>query len=256
MNIVIKDLDSKLVERANNNSLNGKRGEQEEHDYQLYCKKAISWNLSERKTQKIINKIYTSFSEMLLLASQHVSAAVAGGSNYNAKKLDKSDRILSTSRDFVDWFKELESQATAKPYSRITYLIKNIIMCVTNDLSASKQWEELAGRSRKDFNILYSELNAKYNFKKTSIQYKIYHNIVDIPEIIQTTIYSDNDFEVFKENDKLCIKFRMKPQRQLIVALKSRKFVWISSQEMWRVQATEQIEAWAKSIAECYADYI
>ena len=60
MNIVIKDLDSKLVERANNNSLNGKRGEQEEHDYQLYCKKAISWNLSERKTQKIINKIYTS----------------------------------------------------------------------------------------------------------------------------------------------------------------------------------------------------
>lgn len=256
MNIVIKDLDSKLIERANNNSLTGKRGEQEEHDYQVYCKKVISWNLSERKTQKIINKIYTSFSEMLLLASQHVSVAVAGGSNYNAKKLDKSDRILSTSRDFVDWFKELESQATAKPYSRITYLIKNIIMCVTNDLSASKQWEELAGRSREDFNILYSELNVKYNFKKTSIQYKIYHNIVDIPEIIQTTIYSDNDFEVFKENDKLCIKFRMKPQRQLIVALKSRKFVWINSQEMWRVQATEQIEAWAKSIAEHYADYI
>ena len=79
MNIVIKDLDSKLIERANNNSLTGKRGEQEEYDYQLYCKKAISWNLSERKTQKIINKIYTSFSEMLLLASQHVSAAVAGG---------------------------------------------------------------------------------------------------------------------------------------------------------------------------------
>ena len=129
-------------------------------------------------------------------------------------------------------------------------------MCVTNDLSASKQWEELAGRSREDFNFLYSELNAKYNFKKTSIQYKIYHNIVDIPEIIQTTIYSDNDFEVFKENDKLCIKFRMKPQRQLIVALKSRKFVWISSQEMWRAQATEQTEAWAKSIAEHYADYI
>lgn len=256
MNIVIKDLDSKLIERANNNSLTGKRGEQEEHDYQLYCKKVISWNLSERKTQKIINKIYTSFSEILSLATQHVSVAVAGGSNYNAKKLDKSDRILSTSRDFVDWFKELESQATAKPYSRITYLIKNIIMCVTNDLSASKQWEELAGRSRKDFNILYSELNAKYNFKKTSIQYKIYHNIVDIPEIIQTAIYSDNDFEVFKENDKLCIKFRMKPQRQLIVALKSRKFVWINSQEMWRAQATEQIEAWAKSIAECYADYI
>lgn len=256
MNIVIKDLDSKLIERANNNSLTGKRGEQEEHDYQLYCKKVISWNLSERKTQKIINKIYTSFSEMLLLASQHVSAAVAGGSNYNAKKLDKSDRILSTSRDFVDWFKDLESQATAKPYSRITYLIKNIIMFVENDLSASKQWEELAGRSREDFNILYSELNAKYNFKKTSIQYKIYHNIVDIPEIIQTTIYSDNDFEVFKENDKICIKFRMKPQRQLIVALKSRKFVWISSQEMWRAQATEQIESWAKSIAEHYADYI
>ena len=48
----------------------------------------------------------------------------------------------------------------------------------------------------------------------------------------------------------------MKPQRQLIVALKSRKFVWISSQEMWRAQATEQTEAWAKSIAEHYADYI
>lgn len=256
MNIVIKDLDSKLIERANNHSLTGKRGEQEERDYQLYCKKAISWNLSERKTQKIINKIYTSFSEMLSLAAQHVSVAVAGGSNYNAKKLDKSDRALSASRDFAEWFKELESQATAKPYSRITWLIKDIIMCVSNDLSASKQWKELAGRSRKDFDILYSELDTKYSFKKASIPYKIYHNMIDIPEIIQTPIYSDNDFEAYKENDEICIKFRMKPQRQLIVALKSRKFVWINSQEMWRAQATEQLELWTKSIAERYADYI
>lgn len=256
MNIIIKNLDNKLIETANNNSLSGKRGEHEEYEYQLYCKKVISWNLSERKTQKIIDKIYTSFSEQLRLAAQHVSIAVAGGSNYNAKKLDKSERILSASRDFVDWFKELESQATAKPYSRITWIVKDIIMCVSHDIPAAKQWKELAGRSRKDFDILYSELDAKYRFKKASIAYKIYHNLVDIPEITQIPIYSDNDFFAYKENDKICIKFRLKPQRQLIVALKSRNFVWISNQEMWRAQATEQLESWTRNISERYADYI
>ena len=61
--IKIKELSKKLIQRANNNSLSGKRGDIEEHEYKVYCERVISWRLSERKTQKIIDRVYDFFSK-------------------------------------------------------------------------------------------------------------------------------------------------------------------------------------------------
>ena len=178
MSITIKELNQEQIRQANNNSFGGKRGDITAHEYEEYCNRVVSWGLSERKTQKIIDKVHEYFVRRLSLDSQHVSVAVAGASNYNAKRLDKSDQIISASSNFVDWFTEIEEQAAKKPYSRIEWLVKSIIWGVGGDYPVNKEWKELAGRSRKDFEILYDELIKKYGeFKKTSIPYKIHHNL-------------------------------------------------------------------------------
>ena len=256
MSVKIKELRKDLIESANNSSFGGKRGDIEEHEYKVYCDRVLSWKLSEIKTQKIIDKVYDYFSKAISLEAQHVSVAVAGASNYNAKKLDKSDKILSNSADFIDWFNEIEEQATRKKQNKIEWLIKNIIWGVSGEYSVSKEWKELAGRSRKDFEILYDELSKKYEFKKTSIAYKIHNNLIKIEDITQAPIYADDDFCVYKERGKICIDFRMKPQRQLIVALKSRNFVWVTSQGLWKATATDELIEWAKTISQKYEKYI
>ena len=256
MSVKIKELSKDLIKSANNNSFGGKRGDIEEHEYKVYCDRVLSWGLSERKTQKIVDKVYDYFSRAISLGAQHVSVAVAGASNYNAQKLDKSDKILSNSADFIDWFNEIEEQATRKKPNKIEWLIKNIIWGVSGEYSVNKEWKELAGRSRKDFEILYDELSKKYEFKKTSIPYKIHNNLIEVEDITQAPIYADDDFCVYKEQGKICIDFRMKPQRQLIVALKSRHFVWVSSQELWKATATDELIEWTKTISQKYEQYI
>jgi hypothetical protein len=159
--------------------------------------------------------------------------------------------------DFGNWFGEIEEQATKKRYSKIGWLTKSIIWGVSSDYPVNKEWKELAGRSRRDFEILYEELTKKFGeFKKTSVPYKIYHNLIDVEQIVQIPIYSDDDFCAYEEQEKICISFRMKPQRQLIVALKSRKFVWVSAHELWKATATDELKIWVKTIAERYEQYI
>lgn len=256
MNLKIKELNAEQIQRANNNSFGGKRGDIEAHEYDVYCNRVIAWGLSEKKTQKIIDKVYDYFSKALSLDAQHVSVAVAGASNYNPNKLDKSDKIFANTSEFCQWFEDIEEQATQKKYSRIEWLVKNIIWGVTGCYSVNKEWKELAGRSRKDFDILYDELSKKHEFKKTSIPYKIRNNLIEVELITQDPIYADEDFCVYEEQGKICIDFRLKPQRQLIVALKSRHFVWIATQGLWKATATDENREWAKAIAEKYERYI
>lgn len=256
MNYKIKELNKELIRLANNNSFGGKRGDIEAHEYEVYSNRVVSWGLSEKKTQKILDRVYDYFSRSLSLGSQHVSVIVAGGSNYNAKRLDKTDKIIANSANFCEWFYDLEQQATKKRYSRINWLVKEIIWGINGEYPVNKQWKELAGRSRKDFEILYEELSAKLEFKKTSIPYKIRNNLIEVEPIKQITLYSDGDFSSYEEQGKISIDFRLKPQRQLIVALKSCGFAWIAAHGVWRANATDEVRAWVLTIADRYEQYI
>jgi hypothetical protein len=64
------------------------------------------------------------------------------------------------------------------------------------------------------------------------------------------------DMGAYEEQGKICISFRLKPQRQMIIALKSRNFVWVASHEVWKATATEELKAWAETISERYEQYI
>ena len=257
MSIKIKPLNQDHINQANNNSFGGKRGDLTANDYKIYCDKVISWELSERKTQKILEKLHGYFSRILSLDAQHVSVAVAGGSNYNARRLDKSDKILQTSTDFVEWFEDLEQQATKNPYNRIEWLTKEIIWGVSGGYAVNQQWKEIAGRDREAFESLYQKLVGKFGeFKKTTIPYKIYNKLIEVEQITQAPIYVDEDICAYEELGKICIEFRMKPERQMIAALKSRRFVWIPAHELWRADSTPELLEWVGTIAERYEDYI
>lgn len=257
MPIEIRKLDERLIYTANMHSFGGKRGDIDAHEYELYCNRVQSWGLSERKTQQIIDKVYQYFSRSLSLDAQHVSVAVAGASNYNAKRLDKTDKILKTSSEFCEWFAEIEKQATRKPYDRIEWLAKNIIWGVCADYAVNKEWKELAGRSRKDFEILYEELTRNHGeFKKTSIPYKIQNRLIEVEPIVTELLYQDDDFKVFEEQGKIFVVFRLMPVQQLKVALKSRRFFWNNTLSAWQATATDDLREWAKTIAEKYEQYI
>ncbi len=110
MEISIRTLDPSLVHQANMNSMGGKRGDLSVTSYESYCERVLSWPISDEKKQKIVDQIYQKLSEQLRHEARHVSVMVAGPSGYNPKKLDHSDMILRLSAEFVEWFKDMESQ--------------------------------------------------------------------------------------------------------------------------------------------------
>lgn len=130
--VKIKELDKSLIHQANNNSMSGKRGDISAHEYEVYCQKVMSWNIPDSRKQKIVDQIYTRWSEQLRHEAAHVSVAVAGPARYNAKKLDHSDTILRLSSEFVEWFNSLQEQVWQgriedKDAKEIARLVDNIL---------------------------------------------------------------------------------------------------------------------------------
>ena len=50
--VKIKELDKSLIHRANSNSMGGQRGDISAHEYEVYCQKVMSWNISDSRKQK------------------------------------------------------------------------------------------------------------------------------------------------------------------------------------------------------------
>lgn len=90
----IKKLDEKIIQIANSNSFNGNRGDLSAQSYKSYADEIIGWNISDIKKQKLLDKLYTKYSEILNLEAQHVSVMVAGPANYNSKRLDEKWQLL------------------------------------------------------------------------------------------------------------------------------------------------------------------
>jgi len=108
--VEIKELSKDLINRANGVSFGGKRGTNSEIEYKSFVEKILSWDISEEKKQKLLDKLYDKRSELLKHEAQHVSVMVAGPAKYNARKLDHSDKIISLLGEFYRWFDGLEKQ--------------------------------------------------------------------------------------------------------------------------------------------------
>lgn len=259
---VVKELNQELIHRANSNSFGGKRGDISEHEYKLLAEKILSWPISETKKQNLLDKLYQKQSEILKYESQHVSVMVAGPARYNAKKLDKSDRILSLYHELSEWIKGLEEQIrqgqvnndkAGKLLDMIEFCRKSDNPCDPKDYLA-----ELALYDNQTFIRLYEEMYPEYKWRKNSTIAKLYQKSKagEIKEIRKEVFFEDDNLTAYTEGDRVYIKFVMKPKRQLMVALKSRGYWWNSYAEAWSTYLKKLDKEWIATISVRYAQYI
>lgn len=158
--VKIKELDKSLIHQANSNSMGGQRGDISAHEYEVYCQKVMSWNIPDSRKQKIVDQIYTRWSEQLRHEAAHVSVAVAGPARYNAKKLDHSDTILRLSSEFVEWFNGLQEQVWQgriedKDAKEIARLVDDIKFCIERPtLNPTASLCELANKDPELFILI------------------------------------------------------------------------------------------------------
>jgi len=259
--MTIKDLSKDLIHQANYNSFNGTRGDGSDHDYKLYADKIISWSISDGKKQKLLDTLHSKFSEKLKYEAQHVSVMVAGPSKYNAKKLDKGDKILELSAGISEWFSELEKQIADgtkenKKAERLIRLVK--FADATDGLDPTAHLAGLAAMDNAKFIELYEELYPKYKWRKNSAICKLYEKSKsgEIKEVKKEIIFQDENLTAYTEGERAYIKFLMKPKRQLIVALKSRKWWWNSYEAAWSTYLDRLDLGWIKTITSRYAAYV
>lgn len=260
--MVVKELNQSLIYQANSNSFGGKRGDLSQSEYKSYANKVISWPISDEKKQSILDKLYEKWSEMLKYEAEHVSVMVAGPAKYNSRKLDKSNKILSLSHDFCEWFKDLEGQVVQgqKQNDKAEYLLRIIEFCrkPDNPCNPTDHLAELALYDNAAFVRLYEELYPEYKWRKNSTIAKLYQKSLagEIKEIRKEVFFEDDNMTAYKEADRVYIKFLMRPKRQLIVALKSRGWWWNSYKNAWSTYPDKLDLEWVASISEKYAKYI
>jgi len=69
-------------------------------------------------------------------------------------------------------------------------------------------------------------------------------------------IYEDDDLTAYTEGDRACIKFKMKPKRQLIIALRGRKWWWNARNNTWSTYLNRADWDWVRTISQRYSKYI
>lgn len=262
MELEIKELDKDLIHRANYNSMSGTRGDVSARSYKEYVDEVLSWDIPIAKKQKILNKLYEKYSEILRLEAQHVSVIVAGPANYNSKRLDKGDQILQKSHDFYNWFKSLEEQVkdskidtTARDIDNIMRMIK---FCDERNEDPRDYLIKLAYLDNKKFIELYDKYYQTFKWRKNSIIFKVYAQSLngEIKEIKQEVIYEDENFTAYIKGDRAYIKFYMKVQQQLIYALKKKGWWWNSNEKAWSTYLKRVDKEWISSISTRYAQYL
>lgn len=256
--MVIKELNKDLIQRANSVSFNGTRGDVSEHDYKVYAERIIGLPVSDEKKQKLLDMLYDKWSRLLSYEAQHVSVMVAGPSKYNAKQLDKSDKVFEISAEITEWFNEIVKQCeiSNNTLSKVTILKKQIIWGVDGGYNVASDWKKLAELDKAEFKKLYEALDEKYHFKKNTTAYKLYHDLDNITEKKKEVFCDTVDYVAYTEGDRAYIKFVLKPKRQLIVALKSRGWWWNGRENAWSTYLTKLDKEWVLSISERYSKYI
>ena len=258
----IKQLDEQLIHRANYNSLNGKRGDISKSSFQGYVDEILSWNIADTKKQKILDKLYEKYSEILRLEAQWVSVAVAGPAKYNSKRLDKSDQILEKSHYFYEWFEDLRKQVKNSKEENKETNVKHIVDRITRlmelKLNPTNDIMSLANNDNKKFIEQYEKYNPTFNWRKNSNIYKLYQASLagEVKEITREVIYEDENFICYIEGDRAYARFTMRIQRQLLVAFKKRGWWWNSHKKALSTYPSRVNKEWIENISMQYAKYL
>ena len=256
--MIIKELNKEIINRANSVSFNGTRGTHSEQSYKTYANEILELPVSEEKKQKLLDILFKKWEKLINYEAQHVGVMVAGPAKYNAKRLDKSDKIIKMYSEISRWWDSIQDQIkqSSNEYDESEQLKKEIKWLFDEGLNANVEFAKLAEINKEEFKKLFEELNAQKPFRKNAVIYKLYTNIENIEEKKKKVIFENADFTAYTEGGRGYIKFVMRPKRQLIVALKSRGWWWNSYKNAWSTYEKKVDTEWIKTISERYADYI
>lgn len=260
----IQALNEELLHRADIDSFNGNRGKLSKQDYTHYCNQVLAWPISDEKKQKLLDRIYSKWSEILRHEASHVSVMVAGPANYNSKKLDHGDKILELRAAFCEWFEELQDQIVSgsvndQDAEEVKHLIELIEFCTTRDeLRPDAELVQLANKDNSKFIEYFERLYPKYKWRKNCNLYKIYAASKGgkFKETKREVFFKDENLTAYTLGDRAYIKFAMRPARQMIVALKSRKWWWNSYEGAWSTYISKLDKDWVQNITEHYEKYL
>lgn len=258
----VKQLDQQLIHRANSVSFNGTRGDTSAKIYQSYIDEILSWEIPDAKKQKILDLAYKMYSKILEYESKHVSVMVAGPAKYNARKLDKAEQIFQSMHDFTKWFEDVkESIKRSKEETKeekVQNAINGIERLISLNLNPTNDIMKLAYIDNQKFIELYEKYQSIFKWRKNSNIFKIYAASLngEVKEITKEIIYEDENLSAYIKGDRAYIKFPMRVQRQLIVALKSRKWWWNSHENAWSTYLNKVDKDWISSISTRYANYL
>lgn len=98
----------------------------------------------------------------------------------------------------------------------------------------------------------------KYRWRKNSVIARLYAAGKEgkLAKLNRQKFFEDENLVAYTMGDRAYIKFVMKPQQQLIVALKSRKWWWNSNEEAWSTYLDKLDKEWVQSISTRYTDYV
>lgn len=258
----IKELDKNLISAADSASFAGNRGKHREDSYNKYAKIICSWDISESKKEKLLNELYKKNMEILKYEASHVSVIVAGPARYNAKKLDKSDKILQLTSEFSTWFEELEKQYknAKQKETEDSILIDRIYRYNEMNFNITENLKKLAILNAKEFIRIYEEFNPTYKWRKNSSIYKMYEAAKEgkLEEKNEKILFEDENYKVYSKKDRIFIKFVFRIKRQLIFALKKKGFFWNSHEGAWStyLERYEKNKEWTENISTQYSEYI
>lgn len=257
----IKELNQINIERANSNSFYN-RGANTEKLYKKYAEEIKSWSISDKKKEQLLDRLYTFFEKILSLEAQHVSWTVAGPANYNAKRLDKTDKIMAISSEFSNWFGDLKKEIKQK--SKIvkkTTFEEFVINLNKQPLFADYLLMDFIKEKDEQMFIKafeYVQEQGVKKYRKNSNLYKIYSKLKNGEKVWneKEIIFTNEDYEAFIEDDRVFIKFKMKPKKQLMVALKSRGYWWNAHKSAWSTYIKKLDKEWICSLSKNYEKYI
>lgn len=272
--VVIPELNRRDIESANSNSFFN-RGNISERDYKSYVARVMGWDIADSKKQQIINEIHKRWSRQLSYEAQHVPVMVAGSSNYNAKRLDKSEQILKGAHEFITWFEKIEKsvEESVRQYKDTSakdakcaenhFRISMERGWLTNPTSIANALAPIAVHDPKRFIALYDEYDKKYHFRKNTTAAKIYDRIKagsyqGAPKA-QKLLETDNLNAYRKRIDageRVFMKFTTRPKPQVIYALKKRGWHWNALESAWSIPVDKYDEQFVSSIDDRYAKYL
>ena len=261
MALEIIPLNQELIHRSNYNSFGGGRGDNSNASYLAYGQEILGWDIADSKKEKLLAELHKRYSAILNYEAQHISVMVAGPARYNAKKLDKSDQVLRSHAEFLNWFDSIREQiqkSTLKDDRREELLEDIAFRDSRENLDPMTKLAELATVDNAKFVELFEELQPKYRWRKNSNIYKLYTASKEgkVKEIRKEVVFQDDNLTAYKLGDRYYIKFVLRAKRQIHVALKSRGWWWNTYEQAYSTYPDRFDLEWVQSISTRYTNYI